>query len=216
MTRLLQRLLRRGAAPVLLLFAGLLPLAAGLLVAAPAESTGQPWRAVITFDKNQQTPGRSVLTWRLSQRQASGSWKVRETLHWRAGSGMGGRAGRNSCARNQGWLPDGSYRVRQYDDYPGNVIKGRAFRLDDHACPNGTRRTALFLHTEQGAGSRQCPDRPGDQACRWEVPEIDDYRSFGCIKLAPGDLAALVRAYERHFATGTRYPVQTVVLRVVS
>ncbi|MCW2819960.1 MAG: hypothetical protein JWR42_2747 [Marmoricola sp.] len=213
--RLLQHLLRRTVAPVVLLAAGVLPLALGLLVAAPAESAGQPWRAVMTFQKNQQAPNRSSLTWRLSQRQASGTWKVVETLRWRSGSGIGGRAGRDSCARNQGWLPNGSYRVRQYDDYPGTLIKGRAFRLDDHACPDGTRRTALFIHTEQGAGNRQCPDRPGDQVCRWEVPRIDDYRSLGCIKLAPGDLAALVRAYERHFATGTRYPVGQVVLRVV-
>ena len=118
--------------------------------------------------------------------------------------------------RNKGWLPNGDYRVKQWNDYPGNVIKGRAFQLDNKRCGNGTLRQDLFLHTEQGPGSRQCADRRGDQPCRWEFPRINDYKSFGCIKLAPGDLAALVAAYQRHFDAGVRYPADRVVLRVVS
>ena len=63
-----------------------------------------------------------------------------ETRSWRAGSGMLGAAGRNSCVKTKGWLPNGTYRMRQYNDYDGNLIKGRAFRLDDKRCPNGKVR----------------------------------------------------------------------------
>ena len=135
---------------------------------------------------------------------------------WRAGSGLPGRVGRNSCATSRGWLPNGSYQMRQYDDYHGNVIKGRAFRLDDKACPNGTVRHQLFVHSEQAAGNRQCRDRPGDQPCRWEWPRVNDYKSFGCIKMSPKDVAELVRLYHRHFHAGVRYPKGRVVLRVIS
>ncbi len=83
------------------------------------------------------------------------------------------------------------------------MIKGRAIYLGQKACPNGTMRTDLFIHTEQGAGSRQCPNRPGDQVCRWEYPRIEDYRSFGCIKLSPGDLHELYDAWRRYFPLGS-------------
>ena len=187
-----------------------------VLVAAPAESASPSWRGVLVFDKNWNNQFNSRLIWRLYQRQAGGAWKVVQSRSWRAGSGLPGKAGRNSCARNRGWLPNGTYRMRQYNDYHGNVIKGRAFRLDDKACPNGLVRHQLFVHTEQGARNRQCPDRKGDQACRWEYPRFNDYRSFGCIKMSPGDLATLVRLYHQHFGAGVRYPKARVVLRVIS
>jgi hypothetical protein len=193
----------------------LLTALAGVLVAAPAQSEAFPWRASITFDKNSANPAASRVVWRLSQLGAGGAWTVVETRDWRAGSGMLGRRGRNSCVRNTGWLPNGEYHLKQWNDYPGHVIKGRAFQLDDHRCANGTLRRDLFLHTEQGAGSRQCADRRGDQPCRWEFPRVNDYKSFGCIKMAPGDLAELVRLYQRHFRAGVRYPTTAVALRVV-
>jgi hypothetical protein len=188
---------------------------ASLLIAAPADSATPPWRGVITFDKNWKSPSSSRLVWQLYQRQAGGAWKVVETRSWRSGSGKLGKRGRNSCVNNRGWLPNGTYALRQYDNYPGNLIKGRAFRLDDKACPSGNRRFDLFVHTEQGAGNRQCPDRKGDQVCRWEFPRFNDYKSAGCIKLAPGHLAELVTLYHRHFKAGVRYPKDQVVLRVV-
>ena len=188
-------------------------------VASPAQSSsrssGFPWRAVITFDKNWHNQFDSLVTWRLYQRSA-GTWKVVETTSWRAGAGLPGSIGRSSCATSKGWLPDGTYRLRQYDDYAGHVIKGRAFRLDDKACPSGHVRHDLFLHTEQGPHSRQCADRRGDQPCRWEWPRINDYRSYGCIKMAPGDLAELTDLFHRHFGAGIRYPADRVALRVVS
>jgi hypothetical protein len=187
-----------------------------LVVAAPAQSASASWRAVITFDKNWSNPANSRLSWALSRRVDKGPWKVVERRSWRSGSGMLGKAGKNSCTKNRGWLPNGTYSVRQYDDYPGNLIRGRAFRLEDKTCPNGTRRVDLFVHTEQGARSTQCPNRKGDQVCRWEFPGFNDYKSAGCIKLAPRDLAQLVRLYHRHFAAGRTYAKSKVVLRVVS
>jgi hypothetical protein len=194
---------------------GLLLLATSLLVAAPADSATPPWRGVITFDKLWSSPSDSRLTWQLLQRQSGGSWKVVETKSWRSGSGMLGKGGRNSCVNNKGWLPSGTYNVRQYDNYGGNKIKGRAFRVDDKRCPTGNRRFDLFIHTEQGAGSKQCPNRRGDQLCRWELPRYNEYKSAGCIKLAPADLTELVRLYQRHFRAGVRYSQAQVVLRVV-
>jgi len=184
--------------------------------AAPAASASPPWRAVLTFEKNPQHQFQSRMVWRLYQRRAGGAWKLMQTNSWRAGSGLPGKDGRNSCATSKGWLPNGTYQVRQSDDYHGNVIKGRVFRLDDKACSSGRVRHNLFLHTETGAGNRQCADRRGDQACRWEYPRINDYKSLGCIKMAPGDLAELVRLYHQHFGAGVRYPKARVVLRVVS
>jgi hypothetical protein len=186
-----------------------------VLLAAPADSAAPRWRAGITFDKNQKNPADSRLIWRLYKR-TDGTWKVVETRRWRAGSGMLGKAGRNSCVNNKGWLPNGTYRVRQYDDYHGQKIKGRAFRLDDKACSTGNRRFDLFVHTEQGAANKQCKNRRGDQLCRWEFPAFNEYKSAGCIKLAPADLRQLVAVYHRHFAAGVRYAKGRVVLRVKS
>jgi hypothetical protein len=173
-------------------------------------------RAIIVFDKNHVDPSSSTLTWKVVHQDHDGVWHVVEKLSWRAGSGMLGDVGRNECAKGRGWLPNGSYRLRFHRDYPGTLIKGRAFRLDDHTCRNGhTRRVALFIHTEQGAGNVQCPDLPGDQVCRWEVPEVNDYTSAGCIKLAPEDLAELSRHFLQYFRAGVRYSKARVVVRVV-
>ncbi len=192
-------------------------LVGSLVLATPAApaSAAPAWRGVITFDKNPKNPANSKVVWRLYQRLPQGGSKLVESRTWRAGSGMLGKAGRNSCVRNRGWLPNGSYAVRQHNDYHGNLIKGRAFRLDDARCGNGTRRQNLFLHTEQGARNRQCPNRKGDQVCRWEWPRYNDYKSAGCIKMSPRDLAELVRLYQKHFRAGTRYAKSQVVLRVV-
>jgi hypothetical protein len=168
-------------------------------------------RAIITFDKNWTSPSNSTLTWKVIHQDDDGVWRVVEKLSWRAGSGMLGKSGRNECRKGRGWLPNGTYRLRFYNDYHGNLIKGRAIYLGRKACANGTVRTDLFIHTEQGAGSRQCPDRRGDQVCRWEYPKINDYRSYGCIKLAPGDLHELHAAWARWFPVGSTDRVRVVV-----
>jgi len=194
-----------------------------LLAQPPAEAhrvaAHTAYRGVITFVKNYDRPDHSRLTWSLRKRVSNGrtlTWVEVDSASWRAGSGKGGRRGTNSCIHNVGWLPDGTYRVRQYANYPGQLIRGRAFRLDDKRCGHGVTRHNLFIHTEQDSGNRQCRNRPGDQPCRWELPRIDDYRSAGCIKMSPGDLRALVAHYRRHFRTGVRYAKRSVVLRVVT
>jgi len=194
------------------------PMSSGAAAATPAtiELAEIRRRAVITFDKNPDNPSRSTLTWKVVRQGNDGIWRVVERLSWRAGSGMLGRAGRNECAKGRGWLPNGTYRLRYHRDYHGNLIKGRAFRLDDKRCRNGRWRVQLFIHTEQGAGNTQCPNRPGDQVCRWEYPRINDYKSAGCVKMAPGDLAQLSRHFLKFYRAGVRYSKARVVFRVVS
>ena len=190
---------------------------AGAATPTTQERTTVRRRAIITFDKNWSDPSDSRLTWTVVRRTDDGVRHVVEQLSWRAGSGMLGKVGRNECAKGRGWLPDGRYRLRFFRDYHGNLIKGRAFRLDDHRCRNGrTWRVQLFIHTEQGAGNVQCADAPGDQPCRWELPQINDYKSAGCIKLAPDDLAELGRHFLRFYEAGVRYSKARVVVRVVS
>jgi hypothetical protein len=171
-------------------------------------------RAQITFVKKPAHPWNSRITWLAEKQQVDGSWKTVAKDSWRAGSGLPGGSATNSCVKNHGWLPNGRYTVRQYDDYAGNLIHGRAFRLSDKRCPNGTLRQELFIHTEAGAGNTQCADAPGDQICRWEYPKINDYTSHGCIKMSPGDILALTRAYHRFFKAGVTYKTAKVSLLV--
>jgi hypothetical protein len=184
-----------------------------LVVASPAasaadQSSGSYRFAAITFNKNYRNVFRSNLTWNVYKVTNGHRTRV---LHkeWRAGSGYT-KHSTNSCRRNNGWLPNGRYHPRLYADYDGSKIKGRAIYLGRHACHNGTVRQQLFIHTEQGAGSRQCPNRKGDQLCRWEYPAYNEYRSLGCIKLSPGDLEQLYDAW-RSF-TKSRYTSRVRVL----
>ena len=203
--------MRKSLALIVALVVTLAP----LLVSPPAGSAGYPWKATITFDKDSQHQFASRVVWRLFSQEA-GAWKLVETRSWRGGSGLPGRGGQNSCAWSRGWLPNGTYGLRLYDNYPGHTIHGRAFRLDNKNCGNGNVRHDLFLHTEQATGNRQCRDRRGDQSCRWEWPRINDYKSLGCVKMAPGDLAELTVLFKRHFAAGTRYPTDRVAFVVTS
>jgi hypothetical protein len=198
-------------------WAALLAAAVAVVVLPAAPSEAAPHRrAVITFDKNWADPSSSTLTWKVVRRDAAGAWHVVDQESWRAGSGMLGRAGHNECAKGRGWLPNGTYRLRFHRDYHGNLIRGGAFRLDDHVCRNGTtRRVQLFIHTEQGARNTQCADRPGDQVCRWEFPAINDYKSAGCIKMSPTDLADLSRHFLAFSKAGVRYSKSRVVVRVI-
>jgi hypothetical protein len=182
----------------------LVALAASTLVVTPiavGKSASSHRFAVITFNKNYKNVFRSTLSWNV-YKVTDGHRTRLEHKMWRAGSGYY-KHSTNSCIHNNGWLPDGRYKPRLYANYDGSKIKGRAIYLGEHRCHNGTMRTDLFIHTEQGAGSHQCPNRKGDQLCRWEYPAINDYRSYGCIKLSPGDLKQLYDAW-RSF-TKSRY-----------
>lgn len=180
-----------------------------------ARAAGGAVRGLITFDKNEQHPFRSRIIWRAFRQADDGSWRLLERADWRAGSGFGGPNTTKECVRGRGWLPDGAYSFVQYDDYWGNLIKGRTFFLGSKRCRHGTLRTELFIHTETGAGNHQCANRPGDQICRWEWPKVNDYRSGGCIKMSPGDLLALTRHYHRWFRPGVRYPTRRVRVQVI-
>jgi hypothetical protein len=183
---------------------------------AGGDTSAQPGRlrAQITFTKNRAHPWAGTITWHAARQRADGSWKVLAHESWRAGSGLPGPGTENPCAKGRGWLPNGTYALRQYDDYHGTLIHGRAFRLDDKRCADGTLREQLFLHTEAAAGNRQCPDAPGDQLCRWEFPRINEYTSHGCIKMSPSSILALTRDYHRFFHAGKRYATTRVRLVV--
>jgi hypothetical protein len=171
-------------------------------------------RAQITFTKRPAHPWRSRIAWVARRQQADGTWKVVAHDSWRAGSGFPGPGTTNACAKGHGWLPNGRYSLLQYDDYHGTLIHGRAFRLSDKRCTNGTLREQLFIHTEAGARNTQCADAPGDQICRWEYPKINDYTSHGCIKMSPASILSLTRAFHRYFKPGVRYRTSRVSLVV--
>jgi hypothetical protein len=182
--------------------------------AAQAQSgaqAGSQLRGVITFDKNWANPQRSRLVWRV-WRLHDGRRTLVEQDAWRAGSGFTATS-TNACRKNDGWLPDGGYQPRLHANYWGSLIKGRAISLGQKQCADGTMRTDLFIHTEQGDRNAQCADQPGDQVCRWEYPKINDYRSFGCIKLSPRDLRELYDAWTRHFDLGADSRVHVRVVR---
>ena len=187
--------------------AGLLPQAASTAAEAQA---GPRLRGVITFDKNWKNPHDSRLVWRV-YRLEDGKRRLVERQAWRAGSGFTRRS-TDACKKNDGWLPNGGYQPRLHANYWGSLIKGRAIHLGAKQCANGTTRTDLFIHTEQGDRNSQCADRRGDQVCRWEYPKINDYKSYGCIKLSPRDLKELYDAWTRHFALGADGRVRVRVI----
>jgi hypothetical protein len=220
---------RRLRALLAVLLAALLAGSVAVATVAPSAATGGPAggsggfdpaahpgavRAQITFVKRPAHPWHSQITWVARRQQTDGTWKVVSRDSWRAGSGLPGGSATNSCVKGHGWLPDGRYTLRQYDDYAGNLIHGRAFRLADKRCPNGTLREELFIHTEAAAGNAQCADGPGDQICRWEFPRVNDYTSHGCIKMSPSAILALTRDYHRFFKPGVVYPTAKVSLLV--
>jgi len=208
-----------GGAALSIALAGVAPSSA---TGGPAEGGGghdpaaHPGRirAQITFHKSPAHPWNSRISWIARRQRGDGTWKVLAHDSWRAGSGLPGGSATNPCVKGHGWLPNGRYTLRQYDDYAGNLIHGRAFRLSDHRCPNGTLREELFIHTEAAAGNRQCANGPGDQICRWEFPRVNDYTSHGCIKMSPSAILALTRDYHRFFRPGAVYPTARVSLLV--
>ena len=124
---------------------------------------------------------------------------------WRAGSGNGSQWS-NDCAVNRGHLPNGTYQTTWHNNYSGNVIKGRAVYLGNKLCSAGTAtRTELFIHSEQTVNNTQSSTI---ESQRWDGDE--DYKSEGCVKLHPNDIAAL-------FKLSASEPGQAdAILRVVS
>lgn len=192
------------------------PAQAASAQAAPAQADSQrkagQKRVSIVFDKNYRNQFKSRIIWKV-ERKRSGRWRIVDRATWRAGSGLADKWGKKSCVRNHGWLPNGVYGFVHYKNYDGTYINGRAFRLEDKRCRNGTIRQQLFIHTEQTVRNTQCANIRGDQFCRWEYPKINDYRSNGCIKMNPRHLRQLTERYHRHFRSGVRH--STGVVRVV-
>ncbi|WP_418955265.1 L,D-transpeptidase family protein [Streptomyces tritici] len=120
----------------------------------------------------------------------------RSVAEFRAGSGLGKAHanGRKECKRGQGWLPRGTYKVgRAQTRYNGNVIKGYAIPLSDKKCNDGrTPRTELFIHSEMTRDGGQ----GRTESRRWDG--VGDYKSAGCIKLAPNDIKKLFRNLSRY------------------
>lgn len=173
-------------------------------------------RAKLTFNKNPTNQFQSRLVWKVERRNDAGKWRVIERKVWRAGSGLPDQWGKDECVRNHGWAPNGTYTPIQYDEYDGSVINGRVFFLGAKRCKNGTMRSQLFIHSEANPDNSQCADAAGDQSCRWEHPAINEYKSNGCIKMAPGDIKALTRAYHRYFKAGLRYPARQFKVDVIA
>src|SRR6478609_684442 len=81
---------------------------AGLAIAPQANASQSRRYAVITFHKNYKNTFRSELTWQVFQ-VVDGKQTTLVSKSWRAGSGYY-RTSTNSCRKNNGWLPDGTYR----------------------------------------------------------------------------------------------------------
>jgi hypothetical protein len=205
-----RRLLRIAVAGVIATVAAV----AGMVVSGPSASATQRWGTLV-FDKNPKDPTNSQLRLEVWESNNDGSGaKIVASRTMRAGSGYGST---DDCAKGKGWLPNGAYPMRMYWNYAGSVIKGYAFRLPDKVCSKGTAtRVDLFIHTESGARNVQCGDGAGDQACRWEYPTVNDYLSYGCIKLAPADIRALYKTVQAYFGTSGSGGSMPFKLKVIS
>lgn len=108
---------------------------------------------------------------------------------YRAGSGTT----KDECAKERGWLPNGSYRVLGHVRNKNSTIKGFAIHVEDKRCHNGSAtRTELFVHSEM------LPDggQGGSESTRWDGPR--DYHSLGCVKLHPDDIKHLFGVMDTH------------------
>ncbi|MFE6778628.1 L,D-transpeptidase [Streptomyces sp. NPDC057702] len=163
-----------------------LSLAVGIAVAAGlTAATGTPAQAAgsydyLVFEKNSGDQTHSKLT--LYRHEQNGRTVTLDS--WRAGSGTT----TNSCTRNAGWLPNGTYQIPWRDeDYDGSKIKGYVVRLSDKKCANGTQRDDLFIHSEMTRTGGQGSAEP------WRWDGDSDYKSNGCVKLRPADIKDLFR-----------------------
>jgi hypothetical protein len=100
-------------------------------------------------------------------------------------------------------------RRPHWDEYDGSAIKGRVWWLQDKYCADGiTKRTELFIHSEETQSNGQrCTSTWDDPFC-WE--RASDFYSLGCIKLArpspvasfPNDVGTAHSYYHDHGGGG--------------
>jgi hypothetical protein len=127
-----------------------------------------------TFDR--QTNLNSTLTWKWTYPPSPAQY----SRSWRAGSGTSP----NECRRAEGWLPAGWYsQWGHWNNYNGSAVRGRVWWLQDKYCSDGiTKRTELFIHSEETADNGQLCTSVWDDSTCWEREA--DYYSLGSIKLA--------------------------------
>ena len=143
---------------------------AAFACAGPAQAANGWW----TFERNSNT--NSTLSWKWTYPPSPTQY----ARSWRAGSG----SSTNECRRAEGWLPAGWYALwGHWNHYGQDAIKGRVWWVQDKYCSDGvTKRTELFIHSEETADNGQsCSSAYDDRFC-WE--RAADYYSLGCIKLA--------------------------------
>lgn len=153
--------------------------------AADLTPTASHVSTYLTFKKNHKNPSNSRLSLVVLNTSNPDHPTSYTAGSWRAGSGNGSE---NTCKRNQGWLPNGTYRIRafyRHHDGGPHGVNGIAWLLSDRRCWNGTPRTDLFIHSEMLPSGRQGHSEP----YRWDG--VSDYRSNGCIKLKPSDIRQL-------------------------
>jgi hypothetical protein len=150
----------------------------------PAEAQVITWGHFDFYENRNAANNNLVLKW-ISIREVDGNLepaRVRGT--WRSGSGSSDtRINKNPCRVSKGWLPPGWYDgLFHAGNYNGSRIKGMVWKVQDMPCSNGTRRTDLFIHSEETASRGQsCPTSGDDPFC-WEG--TGDYYSEGCIKIS--------------------------------
>ncbi|EFL27082.1 ErfK/YbiS/YcfS/YnhG superfamily protein [Streptomyces himastatinicus ATCC 53653] len=161
-------------------------LVGGLTAAATTTAQARPTDSAATsaaaakyylkFDKSTVTNSRLYL-----MQSVSGPDKV--IRKYKAGSGVN----TNTCARNKGWLPNGDYKIEFHRKNFDGVINGYVIKISDKKCHNGTKRDALFIHSEMKPNGRQ----GSIESEKWTNSNPNDYYSNGCIKLNPTNIKNL-------------------------
>lgn len=154
-----------------------------------------------TFDRDTNLD--STLTWKWTYPPSSAQY----ARSWRAGSGTSPY----ECRRAEGWLPAGWYsQWGHWNHYDGSAIEGRVWWVQDKYCSDGvTKRTELFIHSEETASNGQACSSAWDDPFCWE--RTGDYASLGCIKLArpspvadfPNDLGSAHNYYHDYGGSST-------------
>src|SRR4051794_2374900 len=136
-----------------------LSVGAALCLATPAHAiTGKYY---FTLAKTSSTPTSNPSSSLFFWHSTNPDYPPKIVGHWKAGSGQS----KDPCATNVGWLPNGTYKIRQAFPNHSGTVTGPALYLSDHACSTGRLRTALFIHSSYPWSSSH-------------------YMSNGCIKLA--------------------------------
>ncbi|MCX5112256.1 peptidoglycan-binding protein [Streptomyces sp. NBC_00378] len=174
------------------------------LITAPASA--RPSTGTGTGTGNAQ-PGPTGYSLKFTKNQKHPMYSTLALVHngkavktYRANSGMGSK---DTCLSNEGWLPNGTYKVKGHEtnrggwNYNPNVqIQGYAIQLENKTCTpkagqKPVERTDMFVHSEMLADGTQAVDVPLKEDDFWRWDADFDYKSNGCIKLKPADLKDL-------------------------